>query len=73
MGYLDRFKEIVKFEYGNGRKFSKLYGIEYSYYRKVTQNKRTRGLSRWIEMFVIGYELGRIDCEKNGDDSQASK
>lgn len=73
MGYLDRFKGIVKSEYGNGRKFSELYDIEYSYYRKVTQNKRTRGLARWIEMFVIGYELGRLDCEKNGDDSQASK
>jgi hypothetical protein len=63
MGYLDRFKVIIKSDYGNGRIFCESHGIDYGYYRKVTQNKRTRGLVRWVEMFVVGYELGKLSCD----------
>ena len=56
MGYLERFKVIVKDVYGSGRVFCELHGLNYGYYRKVTGG--SKGCVRWIEMFVIAYELG---------------
>lgn len=67
MSYKERFRVIVKSEYGNGREFCDVYGIDYSYYRDVVRLGK-RGCVRWIEMFVIGYELG---LEKKGIDLKA--
>lgn len=67
MGYLDSFKSIVKDNYGNGRKFCEVHEINYGYYRKATRSGR-KGCPRWVEMFVIGFELRDglgCDCEKN--------
>ena len=69
MDYKARFKEIVREDLGlNGRIFSKMFGIDYSYYRKVTQRKGFRVVN-WVRMFVIAFELGKAEGLKKGDPS----
>lgn len=57
MDYKEKFKGILKDLGYSGKMFAFAFGIDYSYYRKVTQKKGAK-IVNWLRMFVIGYEIG---------------
>lgn len=62
-----KFKGYIKLFGWTGLKMSKFMGLDYTYYRKRTQNKRNKE-PLWLRMFNKGWEMRDslgCDCEKN--------
>ena len=57
MDYKTVFKGILKDSGMTGKDFAERSLMDYSYYRKCTQNKG-RYVANWVKAFVIGYGLG---------------
>lgn len=58
MDYKSEFKRILKENGLTGKDYANLALMDYSYYRKSTQNKG-KYVTNWVKAFVIGYELGK--------------
>jgi len=70
-----KFKEYIKAFGWSGLKMSKFMGLDYTYYRKRTQNKRV-SVPIWVKMFNKGWEMRDkmwCGCEKKIDDPSGSE
>lgn len=62
----EKFKGYLKLFGMTGLRMSKWMGLDYTYYRKRTQNKRV-SVPMWVRMFNKGWEMREelgCDCEK---------
>lgn len=55
---MDEFKQILKAEGLNGKKFAELMNMNYDSYK--TQTQPSKKLPKWVKAFVFGYKLKKL-------------
>lgn len=55
---MEEFKQILKEEGLNGKKFCDMMGINYNSYRTQTQSGKK--VPKWVKSFVFGYKLTKL-------------